>query len=116
MDDDITEVEQDPLPLVATFATDRLKVTFRVDSLLDIFGQGLNMSAAGAGGDDEDIGEDKQFGDIDEHNVLTLLGKDGIGGQSPKLVTALYDDDSSTVVSPTISSDSTSVYRFCSMM
>jgi hypothetical protein len=86
------------------------------EALFDALGQGLDMGPGGPGGYDEHVGQNEQIFDVEEDNVDSLLGEDGIGGPSSQIFTLLYDSRSSRIICSTISPDSGFAYRLLAAM
>ena len=76
VDDDVAEVQQHPLAILPALTPERLAVQ-RSERLLHLVGEGDHMAARGAGGDDEDVGDDQKLGDIEQGDANALLVDDG---------------------------------------
>ncbi len=71
--DDVAVVQQDPLAEVLALASQDATFHTGLELMLDLFDQRLHVTRRGPGGDDEDIGDDHEFGDVEEEDVFALL-------------------------------------------
>ena len=69
-----------------------------------MIGQGLDVCTGGTSGNDEDVGQKECFLDVEQDDVDTVLGEQGVGGRAGQFDTVLYDLVSSFMSQPTISS------------
>ena len=80
--DHIAVVEEYPLAVVLAFAPQDAPIRPGLQLHLDLFDQGLDMPVRRTGGDDEDIRDDDEFGNVEEEDVFALL----VGNRRSRLV------------------------------
>lgn len=104
MNDDVAKVDQAPLPLCAAFDPQGFDAKALSEPFFDVIGQCLDVDARRAGGDDEYVGEKEGFLHIEQDDVGSVLGEQGVGGRAGQFDTVLYDVVSNFMSQPTISS------------
>ena len=73
MDHQIAVVEQDPAPVAFALLTQRALVEIVFQVVVNVLDQRLDVAARRTGCDQEEIGENDQFGDIEQDEVEALL-------------------------------------------
>ena len=91
VDDDVTEIEEDPFRLGFALVAQGLDVEVFAETLLYTLGESLDMRSRGPGCDNKHIGQNKEVFDIKQDDVIAFLGEDGIGGSSSQVFTSLFD-------------------------
>jgi hypothetical protein len=74
VDDEVPIVEQYPLAVLDTLTAQH---PLRLQLGLDLVHQAAQMGARRAGGDDEQVGEDEEVGNVQDGGLFTLLLDDG---------------------------------------
>jgi len=104
VDDDVAEINQDPLPLGAPLDPERLDPVGLLDPLLHVVGESLHIGDRAARGDDEHVGEEEGVGNVEQDNVGSVLGEQGVSRRAGQVDTVLYDVIPIFMKGPTISS------------
>jgi len=76
VDDEVAEVEQQPLGILDAFAAQHLAARL-LHGLLGGFGEGEDVTTRGSGSDDEHIGDDDEARHVEDRDPQPLLGVDG---------------------------------------
>jgi hypothetical protein len=78
MDDNLAEVHQHPAAGRVTFNLRAFATMFFVRGLVQRVGQRVELALAGAGADDEVVGEDRVPLDVEQDDVLGLFVFEGV--------------------------------------
>lgn len=78
VDDDVAEVDEHPLPLGLSLDTEGLHAEVLAQTLLDVLAQSLNVGTGPARGDHEHVGEKEGALDVEQDDVGSVLGEDGV--------------------------------------
>jgi len=78
VDDNIAVVQQHPLAVLVTLFSQRAPIG-GLELVDHLFGKRQHMAPRGSGGNDEDIGNDQQPGNIEQGDLQALLVLDGRG-------------------------------------
>ena len=83
MDQQVAVIGQHPLGLVVTLDADGQLAGALLQLKADFVADGLNLAGVGACGDDEEIGEGSDAGEVEDQDVGGFLGFGGADGNEP---------------------------------
>ena len=79
VNDHVPVVEQHPLGVIFAFASKRPLIDRLLEGVLHVLNQALDVATRSTGSDEEEVGQNNQFGYIEQGEVEALLVGDDLG-------------------------------------